>query len=251
MSPKPPAAPDAERLASRLRTAAERGSRPREIALTCLATAVGLLGMPFDLAPHAYRGIAQAEGQRITTLRSLWEMFVKASPYLADIINPLVDWIDRPGEFDDDAIGRCFGYLAGIDIYATVERAQGEILGAVYQQMLGMRNDPLGRIYTPMNAARMMAAMVDMDEGKSFCDPCCGTGGMAVAAILEMRARGKDPRTCLWVLNDIDGLAVAMAGVNMAARGIPHVRLSRADALADPEAIGAPPEAKVTRRRAG
>lgn len=49
-----------------------------------------------------------------------------------------------------------------------------------------------------------------------------------------LRARGECPESVEWVLQDLDPTALALAGVNAAAHGLPRVRLLLGDALAAP-----------------
>lgn len=57
-------------------------------------------------------------------------------------------------------------------------------------------------------------------------------GGLVIAAIRAMRRRGGVPELVRWVLGDIDRLALACAGVQVAAHGMPVVVLRPGNALA-------------------
>jgi type I restriction enzyme M protein len=61
--------------------------------------------------------------------------------------------------------------------------------------------------------------MLGVREGQAICEPAAGSGGMLVATARDMRSRGLDPTTCSWLINDLDPVAVALAGVNAVVHG--------------------------------
>lgn len=98
------------------------------------------------------------------------------------------------------------------------------------------------QINTPASVCQLMAAVLQVRPGESVYDPACGSAGMVVALIRQMRARGQHPELVRWSMNDLDPVAVALAGVNLAIHGMPYVTLNCGDALA-PEAARPRPSA--------
>lgn len=64
-------------------------------------------------------------------------------------------------------------------------------------------------------------------------DPCSGTGGLALAMLRMMRAAGRAPELVHWRLHDLDALALALAGIQLAAHGMPWVTLTCGNAITE------------------
>ena len=90
-----------------------------------------------------------------------------------------------------------------------------------------------GTVGHDFRSAQLIAAMTGLPRpGRSVSDPCSGTAGLAIAMVRAMRVAGRAPELVHWQLQDLDGLAVALAGIQMAAHGIPHVTLTHGNTLA-------------------
>lgn len=86
-----------------------------------------------------------------------------------------------------------------------------DILGLVYQCLLceGEKNKN-GSYYTPPDVTTEMLSDFDVSDGKTFFDPCCGSGAFLLAAKVESPLQ-------LWGC-DKDHVAVFMAKVNLLCR---------------------------------
>lgn len=153
-------------------------------------------------------------------------------PYLDGHIEALTGWLDKPQDHEVKALAHCFDVLAGYDLLKSFDEAGGDLLGPTYMMLRGRRDKQAqGAFYTPMCLSYLIARMVCPEEGTTIGEPCCGAGGMILGTIRAMREEGRDPDTCTWVLNDLDPMAVAMAGVNMAAHGMTRVILTCGNGL--------------------
>lgn len=221
-----------ERLAKALHQATARyGASGYLIPLTALATANVLLGAPMSLLTPTLRRLAEPE--RVADLtRGLWDATTNHFAYLTGRADALTGWLDTAGEHQIKALSACFDVLAGIDLRAAFDEAAGDLLGPVYMSLRGLSSQQAaGAFYTPPSLDLLIGAMTLPDEGARIMEPCCGAGGMILGVIKAMRDAGRDPDTCTWVLNDIDPVAVALAGVNLAAHGLNHVVLCVGDGL--------------------
>jgi type I restriction enzyme M protein len=230
------------------------------IPLTAVATVNTLLGVPGMLAPTlrtlAFRKDAAG------WVRKLWAGMTVAFPYLDGRVSALTGWLDEPQDHEAAALTECFRVLAAYDMPGSFDQAKGDLLGPLYMMLRGKRDKQVtGAFYTPMDVSDFMADILyatedreetapgdarygaedvaalsllslgRLKEGSSVADPCCGSGGMVLAAARAMRRAGLDPGTCTWALNDIDPTAVAMAGVNMASHGLRKVILTCGNGL--------------------
>lgn len=232
--------PDPERLAKQLIEAVTgKGSGQRQlIPLTVLSLAVGMLGAPVDLHQPTWRYLADDPGSW-EAMQQMLKLTFSPHDWLIRHLGPLTGWMEQASESDREATRACWKVIAGIDVLATIQQpmVDGDLLGVVYQHLRSKGDrQRSGAFYTPMGVSKVIAAMTDVQEGTSVCDPCCGTGGMMVAAAMVMREKGLRPTLVHWVANDIDALAVALAGVNFAAHGMGSlISLSVGNALAPPK----------------
>ena len=225
--------PSFEQLAEKLFSAARHD---RRVALAALSTAHMMLGMQEVVAGLYGRSLAylgEGDRYRLEVLQSLWESFATAMPYLRGMVEPLVGFIDHPSESELAGLAACFQVLADVDLEQCIKDVGGDLLGPVYTGLLSKHErDAGGKFYTPMPISTLIAKMNQVSPGESVCDPCCGSGGMAVAVVLDLLERGLSRNSCSFTLADIDPMAVALAGVNMACRGVENVRLIVGDSLA-------------------
>lgn len=234
--------PDPERLAGQL-VDAVRSSGSSEtivIPLTVAALAMSLLGAPEELLQPTW-GALSRPGTGWEQMGRFWKVTLSCHDWLQNHLHPLTGWMHRASEADKAAAAACWEVIAGIDVYLTVKQpgVDGDLLGVLYTQLRSTKDrQRTGSFYTPMSVSKMIAKMTGIAEGTSINDPCCGTGGMLIAAAMVMREEGKDPRSCLWVANDVDALAVALCGVNMAAYGMgPNIVLTAENALLPPQGL--------------
>lgn len=114
----------------------------------------------------------------------------------------------------------------------------GDPLGVASQLTVSRSSQQArGAFYTPYEVSLMMAQMLDPFPGASVCDPCCGSGGMLLAALEAVRSKhGMDATLELYGV-DIDPMAVRLCKMNLALAGIapnaPGRRVWEKDTLAE------------------
>lgn len=177
-----------------------------------------------------------AEQPRPTqAVMAVLEQTEQAFDYLKGHLEPLTDPLRTTGRTDiDQATAAVLRVLGAADLDQVVAHHQvaGDLLGAVHTLTMGpSERSGRGAFYTPPALAHLMACLVDVGPGESFNDPCAGCGGLAIATIRRMRTQGQSPELVHWVLGDLDAAALACAGVQLAAMGMPVVTLRPGDAL--------------------
>lgn len=217
--------------------ASATGCETKEVTLTAASTASLLLG----LGP-GYRLMLKQIADHPDPLELVamqWQWWVQSFPYLEEHLAPITGWLSQPPRGQAHVLQRQLEYLSTIDLPAVAERPEvgGDLLG----QILTRLNAPgdraaRGAFYTPTALASTIAQMsgvVDSHPNESILEPCCGGGGLVIAAVRAMRAAGKAPEMRRWVLQDIDPTAVAVAGIAMSIHGIPNVELHCGNTLAN------------------
>lgn len=97
-----------------------------------------------------------------------------------------------------------------------------DVLGLAYME-LDLKNERTGQYFTPWEIAELMAAMIVGEKGQNggnkrimFCEPCIGSGTMALAAMQEAWKVGPEFFwRWQWFGQDIDRRCVLMASIQM------------------------------------
>jgi type I restriction enzyme M protein len=115
-----------------------------------------------------------------------------------------------------------------------------DVLGDAYEYLIKSFADATskkaGEFYTPRSVVRLMVDILDPKEGETIYDPACGTGGMLLAAVAHVRARGGDPRTFFGKLygQEKNLTTAAIARMNLFLHGIEDFVIERGDTLRNP-----------------
>lgn len=205
--------------------------------LTTVATRALLFGAPSGLGDGFARLVARDHD--LVVLHAIWTGALAEHPWLgadpgSGPVQPLTGWLVQPDDQARAVSASCWQALAETDLRAAAVARSGDLLGPLYMALRSTaEKQGSGAFYTPMHVSELMAAMAPLTEGGTFLEPTCGAGGMAIAAANVMRRGGLDPATVTWHLNDLDPMAVALAGVNALIHGLgDRVVLSVGDALA-------------------
>ena len=116
-----------------------------------------------------------------------------------------------------------------------------DLLGAAYEYLIGEFADSAGKkggeFYTPRAVVRMMVRLIKPDIKHSIYDPCCGSGGMLIAAKEYIEEQGQDSRKADLYGQEANGTVWSIAKMNMLLHGINSADLHNDDTLARPQHI--------------
>ena len=118
--------------------------------------------------------------------------------------------------------------------------ATSDVMGDAYEylikQFADATNKKAGEFYTPRSVVRLMVDILDPKEAETIYDPACGTGGMLLAAVAHVRARGGDPRTFFGRLygQEKNLTTAAAARMNLFLHGLEDFAVERGDTLRNP-----------------
>ena len=130
-----------------------------------------------------------------------------------------------------------FVKLSGMLTMALEEEIQ-DVLGEVYMAA-GLGNKNTGQFFTPFHVSEAVARMTvpeDISPERQYRinEPSCGGGGMIIAAVKVLKARGINPQTCMDVIaQDLDWKGVYMTYVQLSLLGI-KATVVQGDTLLEP-----------------
>ncbi|MCH7377037.1 type I restriction-modification system subunit M [Aeromonas sp. MR19] len=116
-----------------------------------------------------------------------------------------------------------------------------DLLGAAYEYLIGEFADSAGKkggeFYTPRSVTRMMVRLLKPTLDHDIYDPCCGSGGMLIAAKEYMDEHGEDGRKANLFGQEFNGTVWSIAKMNMLLHGISTADLQNDDTLAEPQHV--------------
>ena len=113
-----------------------------------------------------------------------------------------------------------------------------DLLGHGYEYLLKNFADESGKkageFFTPPEVVNLLVGVLRPEPGETVYDPTCGSGGMLVATINQIRAQGKDQRLLRLFGQEINLTTSAIARMNLFLHEIERFDIVRGDTLRAP-----------------
>ena len=113
-----------------------------------------------------------------------------------------------------------------------------DLLGAGYEYLLKNFADESGKkageFFTPRAVVNLLVGILQPQAGESVYDPACGSGGMLVATINQLRDAGMDHRTLRLYGQEINLTTSSIARMNLFLHEIEDFDIKRGDTLRAP-----------------
>ena len=113
-----------------------------------------------------------------------------------------------------------------------------DLLGAAYEYLIGDFADSAGKkggeFYTPRPVVRLMVRLLKPEQGHRVYDPCCGSGGMLIAAKEWIDEHGGQGYRLDCYGQEAAGTVWSIAKMNMLLHGITTANLQNDDTLEKP-----------------
>jgi type I restriction enzyme M protein len=111
-------------------------------------------------------------------------------------------------------------------------------LGNGYEYLIKQFADDSGHtaqeFYTNRTLVHLMAQMLEPRVGESVYDPTCGTGGMLISCLAEVKRRGGDTRTMGLYGQELITITAAIARMNLVLHGVSDFHVAAGNTLAAP-----------------
>lgn len=119
------------------------------------------------------------------------------------------------------------------------DQVPNDLLGAAYEYLLKQFADESGKkageFFTPRAVVRLLVQVLDPKAEETVYDPACGSGGMLVETIGEVRENGGDTRTLRLYGQEVNLTTAAIARMNLFLHDIEDFQVLRGDTLREPK----------------
>lgn len=120
----------------------------------------------------------------------------------------------------------------------TLTAVPEDELGNAYEYLIKKFADDSGHtaqeFYTNRTLVHLMAQMLEPKAGESIYDPTCGTGGMLISCLAEVKRRGGDIRTTGLFGQELITITAAIARMNLVIHGVDDFHIASGNTLAAP-----------------
>ncbi|MGI8502536.1 MAG: type I restriction-modification system subunit M [Hassallia sp.] len=111
-------------------------------------------------------------------------------------------------------------------------------LGNAYEYLIKQFADDSGHtaqeFYTNRTVVHLMVQMLAPEPGESIYDPTCGTGGMLISALAEVKRKGGEYRTLNLYGQERNHMTASIARMNLVLHGVGDYQVMRGDTLERP-----------------
>ena len=114
-------------------------------------------------------------------------------------------------------------------------------LGDGYEYLIKQFADDSGHtaqeFYTNRTLVHLMAQMLEPKAGETIYDPTCGTGGMLISCLAEVKRNGGDARTIGLYGQELINITAAIARMNLVLHGVSDFDIRSGNTLHEPALI--------------
>ena len=148
-----------------------------------------------------------------------------------------VQWTNK-ARLSDELLADLVDHFGRLDLSNTA--VPNDVLGDAYEYLIkkfaDLTNRKAGEFYTPRSVVELMVRMLAPRAGETMYDPACGTGGMLLETLQQVREAGDDERLMLGRLfgQEKNLTTAAIARMNLFLHGAEDFEIVRGDTLRDP-----------------
>lgn len=139
----------------------------------------------------------------------------------------------------DHLLADLIGHFSKIPL--GIKTVKQDDLGEAYEYLIKKFADDSGHtaaeFYTNRTVVHFMNRIMQLQPGESAYDPTCGTGGMLLNAVMDLRSAGKEWRSVQLYGQEVNLLTSAIARMNMFLHDIEEFDVLRGDTLVEPKFI--------------
>ena len=196
------------------------------------ATANDRFTIPEGVHWNDVRTVARDVGQAI---RDALRAIEAANPDRLDAIFGDAPWTNK-SRLPDATLKNLLEHCSKQTL--SLARVPEDELGVGYEFLIKKFADDSGHtaqeFYTNRTLVHLMVQMLAPQPGDSVYDPTCGTGGMLISALDEVRRHGGEHRTLRLYGQERNHMTASIARMNLALHGVEDFAIARGDTLERP-----------------
>lgn len=171
-----------------------------------------------------------------SAIKGAFSQIEQANPqYLANIFGDAA-WTNKE-KLSDELLSRLLEHYSQFNL--SNSNVEPDILGRAYEYLIKMfadqSNKKAGEFYTPRSVVRLMAMIMNPQQGETIYDPACGTAGMLLECVEQVKHKGGDFRTLKLYGQEKNLTTSTIARMNMFLHGIEDFCIERGDTLREPK----------------
>ncbi len=147
-------------------------------------------------------------------------------------------WTDK-GQMPDETLKNLIEHFSKHTL--SLSNVPEDELGNGYEYLIKQFADDSGHtaqeFYTNRTLVHLMAQMLEPQSGETIYDPTCGTGGMLISCLAEVKRRGGDTRTMGLYGQELINITAAIARMNLVLHGVSDFDIRSGNTLHDPALV--------------
>ena len=144
-------------------------------------------------------------------------------------------WTDK-SQMPDSTLKDLFEHLSERQLRLAI--VPEDELGNGYEYLIKQFADDSGHtaqeFYTNRTVVHLMARMLEPHPGEDIYDPTCGTGGMLISSLAEVKRQGGDYRTLGLFGQELIATTAAIARMNLVLHGVEDFQIATGNTLSSP-----------------
>ncbi|MGB2983475.1 MAG: class I SAM-dependent DNA methyltransferase, partial [Candidatus Bipolaricaulia bacterium] len=168
-------------------------------------------------------------------LLSAFRAIETANPERLSGIFGSASWTDK-AQMPDETLKNLIEHFSSQTL--SLANVPEDELGNGYEYLIKQFADDSGHtaqeFYTNRTLVHLMAQMLEPRAGETIYDPTCGTGGMLISCLAEVKRRGGDVRTIGLYGQELIHITAAIARMNLVLHGVEDFQIVSGNTLRDP-----------------
>jgi len=190
----------------------------------------------FEIPPGAHwsdvRAVTKDVGRSLLTA---FRAIEKANPERLGGVFGNAPWTDK-AQMPDETLKNLIEHFSKHTLSLTL--VPEDELGNGYEYLIKQFADDSGHtaqeFYTNRTVVHLMTQMLEPAPGELIYDPTCGTGGMLISALADVKQRGADHRTIGLFGQELIGITAAIARMNLVLHGVEDFHIATGNTLSNP-----------------
>jgi type I restriction enzyme M protein len=178
------------------------------------------------------RNVSKDVGRALLTA---FRTIEKANPERLGGVFGNAPWTDK-AQMPDETLKNLIEHFSKHTL--SLQLVPEDQLGNGYEYLIKQFADDSGHtaqeFYTNRTVVHLMTKMLEPVPGEWIYDPTCGTGGMLISALTDVKQRDADHRTIGLFGQELIGITAAIARMNLVLHGVEDFEIATGNTLSNP-----------------